>query len=97
MAFLSSEMCIRVSVVHASASWEPLFDCDGVFRGLCIILFDITNQRLDREKLAAKTSELDALLSIPVSYTHLDVYKRQALSGLRRLLKVETPLLSELL
>lgn len=51
-------------VVHASASWEPLFDCDGVFRGLCIILFDITNQRLDREKLAAKTSELDALLSI---------------------------------
>ena len=46
-----------------------------------IKLGELTDVEIERSVLEVGATELDSTLAVPVSYTHLDVYKRQEVLG----------------
>ena len=73
----------------SSSGWQVDADAEPALRGACNELADYLSRAVNGEKVKSASSTLmhtmagqalvDAL-NAPVSYTHLDVYKRQAAS-----------------
>ena len=86
---MSSLLIIRVSfvVLLSAAAWflhpfdlpVPYDAAAGLGFGLAIVLFEIQVRKTTLKRLigAAFGSLLGIIGAYPVSYTHLDVYKRQ--------------------